>query len=172
VYEKKNKKLTNKQKNRATCFFFLSHHTDFVRLHSHTYKETHQKRRKKREDGWLPSTANKQEKKKDDEERKKRNEDRPYGDNNNNGSQGQKRKRATVMHTHTHSASKWHSRRSEKTKKERETDKKRHTRERETWWLNNEQKIHTNSLIQVRRSRETRWRKKNWEKAREKQTNK
>ena len=60
---KKNKKPTNKQKNRATCFFsYLTTQTDFVRLHSHTYKETHKKEEKK-EGGWLPSTANKQEKK-------------------------------------------------------------------------------------------------------------
>jgi hypothetical protein len=80
-------------------------------------------------------------------------------------------------HTHTHTSastsSKWHSRRSEKErKKERETDRQKKTaHKRETWWLNNEQKIHTNSLIQARRSRETKGRKTGEGKKR-KQTNK
>jgi hypothetical protein len=87
-----------------------------------------------------------------------------------------KKERATIMHTHTQTrastSSKWHSRRSEKKEgreRERQTQKTAH--EREIWWLNNEQKIHTNFLIQVRRSRETR-RKKNGEgKRKNKQTN-
>lgn len=79
------------------------------------------------------------------------------------------------MHTHTHKHAHQHHQngtRDEVKKKrgerERQTQKTAH--EREIWWLNNEQKIHTNILIQVRRSRETR-RKKKMGKAKEK-TNK
>jgi len=62
------RKLTNKQKNRATWLgFFVSHHTDFVRLHSHTYKET-----RTREGGCLPSTANEQAKNERSREKKER----------------------------------------------------------------------------------------------------
>lgn len=53
-------------------FFFLSHHTNLVRLHSHTYKETQKRKKKTEEGGWLPSTANKQRQKKKDQEPKER----------------------------------------------------------------------------------------------------
>ncbi len=174
---KKNKKLTNKQKNRATCFVFLispyRHRSSSL---TYVQRDTKKKKRKKAAGCLARPTDEKKEMKK-----KRRNEDRPNGDNNNNGNQ-QKRKRErerrscsqTHTHTHTHTLisiniikmaleTKWE-------KRGKETDKEVTAHKRETWWLNNEQKIHTNSLVQARRSRETR--RKRWGKARKnKQTN-
>jgi hypothetical protein len=57
-----------------------------------------------------------------------------------------------------------------KKRRERERQTKKTAHKRETWWLNNEQKIHTNSLIQARRSRATR--RKNWGRQEKKNKNK
>jgi hypothetical protein len=174
VYEKKTRSQRTNKKIEPHVFFLISPHrqTPFVFTHIRTKRHT-KKKKKKKAAGCLARPTNKKKKRCRE---KKRNEDRPNGDNNNNGNQGQKKKRESNGHAHTHThthastSSKWHSRRSEKGKeRERVTDKKT-AHKRETWWLNNEQKIHTNFLIQARRLRETRSKKVG--KARENKTNK
>lgn len=102
---KKSKKLTNKQKKiEPHVFFFLSHHTDFVRLHSHTYKETQKRRRRENAAGCLarPTNKTKERKIRSQKEEEEENGDRSDGDNNNNGNRGRKkRKREGVTVTHT-----------------------------------------------------------------------
>lgn len=93
----------------------------------------------------------------------------------NNGIQGQKREgrdreRRSCMHTLTHAHHHHHHHHQNGTRDEvkkkrtrrRQTEtRKQHTREK-IWWKNSEQKIHANILIQVRRFRETKKKKKLW----------
>jgi hypothetical protein len=83
------------------------------------------------------------------------------------------RRSCTHTHAHQHQHHQNGTRDEVKKRKERERQTKKTAHKRETWWLNNEQKIHTNFLIQVRRSRETKRKKMGKARKKErKQTNK
>jgi hypothetical protein len=147
-------------------FSYLITQTSFVFTHIRTRRHKKKKKKKRRR---LAAEHGQQTRKKKDQEKKEMKTDHTVTTTTTATKDKKKKEKESNGRAHTHTHAHHHQNGTRDEVKKRRDRQKKTAHKRETWWLNNEQKIHTNSLIQARRLRETR--RKTGE-GKKKQTNK